>query len=282
MQQETHDTKSKGVALKEEFVGGRRCDILGEMKSETMVSYFKGNDPSQWRTRIPTYEIASLGEVYKGIELRLKAHGNNVEKLFCVKPGASPEQIQIRLSGIQPTELSMTGEIQPPESPFIKGDLTRSPLEKRARGLWVNEHGELVAEAALGPVKFTRPVAYQEIDGKRVEVTVEYDIQRSMIGDRESANSNKTRANKFVHATHKRNQQFEIQNPNSEIGNVYGFKVASYDRTKDLIIDPLLVSTFLGGGQMDFNDFRMESGYAIAADSSNAERMYLSPSLTMT
>jgi len=39
--------------------------------------------------------------VYKGIEIRLKAYGNNVEKLFCVKPGANSEQIKIRLSGAE-------------------------------------------------------------------------------------------------------------------------------------------------------------------------------------
>ena len=43
--------------------------------------------------------------------------------------------------------------------------------------MWVNEHGELVAETELGPVKFTKPVAYQEIDGKRVYVDVAYQIE---------------------------------------------------------------------------------------------------------
>ena len=47
-----------------------------------------------------------------------------------------------------------------------------------ARGLWVNEEGQLVAETELGPVKFTKPVAYQVIDGKRVEVDVEYQIEK--------------------------------------------------------------------------------------------------------
>ena len=42
-----------------------------------------------------------LGEVYDGIELKLKAYGNNVEKLFCVKSGANPEQIKISLSGVK-------------------------------------------------------------------------------------------------------------------------------------------------------------------------------------
>jgi len=112
---------TQGVAIKETLVGGRVQEITGNEKAATNVSYFKGKDPSQWKTNIPTYEAVSLGEVYDGIELKLKAYGNNVEKLFCVKSGADPEQIKIRLSGIQP-----------PESPFIKGDLTKSPLEKLA------------------------------------------------------------------------------------------------------------------------------------------------------
>ena len=125
-----------------------------------------------------TYEVVDMGEVYEGIDLKLKAYGNNVEKLFCVKPGANPEQIKIRLSGMQP-----------PDSPFIKGEyrrpggdvFTNSPLEKEARGLWVNEAGQLVAETELGPVKFTKPVAYQEIDGKRVYVGVAYQIENCKI-----------------------------------------------------------------------------------------------------
>src|SRR3990167_7483305 len=167
---------TQGVAIKETLVGGRVQEITGNEKAVTKVSYFKGNDTSQWKTNISTYDVVSLGEVYDGIELNLKAYGDNVEKLFYVKPGASPDQIKIKLSGIQP-----------PESPFIKGDGInnssykggtdeKSPLEKGARGLWVNEHGELVAETELGAVKFTKPVAYQEIDGKRVEVSVEYRV----------------------------------------------------------------------------------------------------------
>src|SRR3989338_5844280 len=159
---------TQGVAIKETLVGGRVQEITGNEKAVTKVSYFKGNDSSQWKTNISAYDVVSLGEVYDGIELKLKAYGSNVEKLFCIKPGANPEQIKISLSGIQP-----------PESPFIKGDginnssykggaAAKSPLEKGARGLWVNEEGQLVAGTELGPVKFTKPVAYQEIDGKRV------------------------------------------------------------------------------------------------------------------
>ena len=41
--------------------------------------------------------------------------------------------------------------------------------------MWVNDEGQLVADRA-GPVKFTKPVAYQEINGKRVDVECKYTI----------------------------------------------------------------------------------------------------------
>ena len=43
-----------------------------------------------------------------------------------------------------------------------------------------------MAETELGAVKFTKPVAYQEIDGKRVAVAVEYRIQESGDGSQKS------------------------------------------------------------------------------------------------
>ena len=105
----------------------------------------------------------------------------------------------------------------------------------------VNEHGELEVETELGPVKFTKPVAYQEIDGKRVEVDVEYSIQKTGIEDQEAE-------------CEKQEVVAEGQGGKGEEENsklTYSFKVASYDKTKDLIIDPLLASTFLGGGSGD-------------------------------
>jgi hypothetical protein len=91
---------------------------------------------------IPTYSSVSLGEVYNGIELKLKAYGNNVEKLFFVQPGSDPVSITVRLSG--------------------------------AGSIKANEAGELEAATELGVVRFTRPVAYQVIDGKRIEIPVNY------------------------------------------------------------------------------------------------------------
>jgi beta-propeller repeat-containing protein len=177
---ETRNSKLiKGLALKEEIVGGKVNDVKGEGKAITKVSYFRGNDPSKWKGNIPTYDLVSLGEVYKGVELKLKAHGKNVEKLFYVKPGGKTGSISIKLSG--------------------------------AKGLNVNEKGELEIETELGMVKLTKPVAYQKNGGKRESVEVAYVVKR----------------------------------------DEYGFKLGEYDRTKELVIDPILAATFLGGTGFD-------------------------------
>ena len=108
-------------------------------------------------------------------------------------------------------------------------------MDWRHGGLWVNEHGELVAETELGPVKFTKPVAYQEIEGKRVEVGVEYKVESLQLKDEntkcETRNTKLKTLNSKLAST-KPNQskrRGEVSNPKSKIANrklEYGFKVA--------------------------------------------------------
>jgi len=95
-------------------------------------------------------------------------------------------------------------------------------------GLATNRRGELLIATAFGEFKETRPYFYQEIEGKRMVAG-----------------------------------SFDIHGPagKSPAGNFsYGFRVASYNPSYPLIIDPtLLFSTYLGGSGVD-------SGRGIAVD----------------
>ncbi len=102
---------NKGVALKERLIGADAKAVKGEEPSEAKVSYFKGNDPSKWQTGLGTYSMVSLGEVYKGIELKLKAYGKNVEKLFYVKPEATPDKIRVKVEGGEELKIAESGEL---------------------------------------------------------------------------------------------------------------------------------------------------------------------------
>ncbi|MCP4693857.1 MAG: hypothetical protein GY859_37830, partial [Desulfobacterales bacterium] len=170
---------TKGVALREELVKGSVKRIRGEGAAATKVTFLKGRDPSKWKRDVGAYEMVSLGEVYDGVDVKLRAHGNNVEKLFFIRPGADPGAIRIRLEG--------------------------------AGGLKITDAGGLELETALGSVSFTAPAGRQEVDGTQRPVEVDYVVE----------------------------------------GDAYGFKVGKYDGTRELVIDPLLASTFVGGGGYD-------------------------------
>ena len=135
---------------KEQFIGGTVTEVSGKGESQTRVNYFKGNEPSDWCTNIPTFRTIDLGVIYEGISVELKAYGNNVEKLFYVKPGAEPETIRVRIQG--------------------------------AKSLRRNETGELILNTDLSPVKFTKPIAYQEEGGRKEYVEVAYAIEGDAYG----------------------------------------------------------------------------------------------------
>jgi len=187
--------EDKGRVILREIFTDKKVEVKGLEPSATRISYFKGNDKSKWRTNIPSYESISLGEIYEGINLTIKAYGNNVEKLFTVVEGGKPEDIAIKVEGV--------------------------------KGLKVNESGELEAITELGAIKFTNPKAYQEINGKKIDVIVSYHLLS------------------FPLLT----QYAALGTPHSSL--LYGFKVGKYDKKRPLIIDPLLASTFIGGGDSD-------------------------------
>jgi len=80
-----------------------------------------------------------------------------------------------------------------------------------ATRLATNAKGELVVRTDGGAVTFTSPVAFQERDGVETPVDIAYRID----------------------------------------GGEYGFSLGAYDASAPLVIDPMLASTFLGGGAKD-------------------------------
>jgi len=162
--------------ISERWVGGKVQTIKGEEELQTKVSYFIGNDPSKHKTNLPTYRYVSLGEVWSGIEVKLKATQKTVEKLFYVQPGADPSKIAVEVDG--------------------------------AKGLKLSKDGEIIIQTGLGDLKLSKPVAWQEKDGKKLPVEVSY----KLIGK-----------------------------------NRYSFEVAKADPSLPIVIDPILQATYLGG-----------------------------------
>ena len=143
--------KSSGWTLTETLVSGKPTPFAGH-RAVAGVSYFHGNDPTLWRSDIPTYDEVHLGEVWRGISVSLRAHGGNVEKLFTIRPGARVGKIRVLVEG--------------------------------AASLRIDGYGALVAETGNGEVRFTAPAAFQERDGTRRLVTAAYVLHGTSYGFR--------------------------------------------------------------------------------------------------
>src|SRR4030065_1908116 len=108
---QTPDSITRAVALRESLERHKDSKIEGINKAETKVNYFKGAKEN-WRTNISTWQEVSLGEVYKGIELKLKAYGNNVEKFFTVHPKGSINDIKLKIQGAKQLTVNKDGELE--------------------------------------------------------------------------------------------------------------------------------------------------------------------------
>ncbi len=98
------------------------------------ANYFLGNDPSAWRTHIPTFARVAYRDVYPGVDLVYYGHSGQLEYDFVLGPGADPAKIQLALDA--------------------KAHLTAS--------------GDLALSLASSEVRFQKPVIYQTAaDGTR-------------------------------------------------------------------------------------------------------------------
>jgi len=145
------DGSNQGVVVKESFLGStmHAFQPRGLDKSNAIVNYFVGEKES-WRSNVPTYNAVGLGEIWPSIDVELKAYGNNIEKIFSVRPGGSVEDIMLALEGVKSLSLS--------------------------------EEGELLLETELGTIAMTRPLAFQDIAGMQIPVDVFYVLKDNTYG----------------------------------------------------------------------------------------------------
>ena len=177
-------SKSGRLVLRLGFVGANGdTEITSRAVKTGTVNYLIGKDPARWQTNLPTYGEIVYRDLWPGIDLVFRGESGQLKYEFLLEPGADPRDIRLAYDG--------------------------------ARKLSVDKDGNLMIDTALGNLTDTRPITYQEIDGKRVVVPSHFELDGL--------------------AT-----------------TTYGFAVGAYDDKRPLVVDPGLVySTFLGGAGDD-------------------------------
>jgi hypothetical protein len=146
--QKLKDTPEKShsatqAILRSKFVGANsRPRINGRAELPGKTNYFIGNDPTKWRTNVPTYAKVEYENLYPGIDLVYYGNQRQLEYDFIVRPGADPKKIVLELRG--------------------------------ADKLDIDPYGDLVLNTAVGAIHQRKPLIYQEVDGVRREIPGSY------------------------------------------------------------------------------------------------------------
>lgn len=106
------------------------------------ANYFVGQDPSRWRTGVPTYRQVQVKGVYPGVDVVYYGAQRELEFDFVVAPGADPQAIRLSYDGVE--------------------------------DLRVEPNGDLVLRTKLGEIRQQIPVVYQEAGGKRKAVAASH------------------------------------------------------------------------------------------------------------
>lgn len=173
-----NNDKRMGEALRVKFAGASpNPTVSGLDRLSANYNFFFGNDPANWKADVPTYSSIAYTGLYKGVDLIYRDSKGKIERDFVIAPGTTPSVIKMKYEG--------------------------------AKKVRVGREGNLVVETDLSVLSESKPFAYQEIKGERVEVAASFKLARD--------------------------------------GSV-GFEVGRYDATEPLVIDPVFgFSTYVGG-----------------------------------
>lgn len=127
----------RGAApLRLRFEGGAAVQVEGAAPLPGVVHHIRGNDPSRWRTNVPTYSRAVCRGVWPGIDVVFRGGEGEIAYDLEAAPGADLDRIALRFEGAD--EVAVDG-----------GDLVVACGGARYRhtGLRVLEEGRSLAGA---------------------------------------------------------------------------------------------------------------------------------------
>jgi hypothetical protein len=103
---------SSHSVVRMQFAGAdSQAEMVGLDTLPGIVNYFIGDDPSKWRTNIPTYQKVGYKDLYPGIDLVYYGNQGHLEYDLVVAPGADPTQITLAFDGAEQIAVDDQGDL---------------------------------------------------------------------------------------------------------------------------------------------------------------------------
>jgi len=141
-------TASNSETLEMTLLGANdSARLYGADQLPGISNYYSGS-PDNWITNVPTYEKVEIRDVYSGVDAVYYGNQSHFEYDFIVKPGASPDVIDLSFKG--------------------------------ASKLALSDDGELLVSMDSGELRQSRPYVYQIVDGRQTQVMGSYVLRGTL------------------------------------------------------------------------------------------------------
>ena len=142
------------------------------------TNYYLGSNQSNWASSVSAFESITQHEVYPGIDWKIYSGSKGLKYDFIVAPGFDAKRIQMEYLGLEKIDL---------------------------------KNGRLILQTSIGTLEEEAPIAWQIVEGKKVDVPCRFVINK----------------------------------------NTIGFALGQFDAAYELIIDPQLVFGSYSGSSVD-------------------------------
>lgn len=140
----------KGHAFRMHFAGALKESNTHAIRPRSGYSnYYLGNDSRRWASQVKAYAEVQWKALYPGIQARMYSNAEGLKYDFMLEAGANPALIKMHYEGVEKVTL------------------------KKAELHLLTSVGTLVEKA---------PLAWQEIDGKKVDVPCTFNLKDNVVG----------------------------------------------------------------------------------------------------
>jgi len=103
---------AKVTTVRMRLAGALPTNGKGVAQLPGVSHYYIGNDPSGWRTHVPTFARVLFQDVYPGIDVVYYGADSRLEFDFVVHPGADTSRIQLAFEGASAVQLADDGTLR--------------------------------------------------------------------------------------------------------------------------------------------------------------------------
>jgi hypothetical protein len=134
--EENKPTSSRTLVIKQTFQNAlAQNPPVGKDALNAKINYFIGNDESKWVKEAATYSSVHYESLYPGIHATIDGISRRMKTVYQIEPGSKSSDINIKLEG--------------------------------QNSLALDAAGNLVMETEFGGIALAKPIAYQNIDGRK-------------------------------------------------------------------------------------------------------------------